>query len=95
MLNNVKTWGIAFGLCCWALASGHAAFAYSPEEDLMKIKGYSPELIETTDTQRSRQEWREPSAPRRTPMEKFFHNIYYGNWTGDVDDFGSQIIREK
>lgn len=74
--------------------TGNQALAYAPEGDLMKIKGYSPEVIDTANSQRSRQEWREPSAPKQTPMEKFFHNIYYGNWTGGVDDFGSQVIRE-
>ncbi len=70
------------------------ALAYAPEGDLLKIKGYSPEVIETANSQRSRQEWKEPSAPKQTPMERFFHNVYYGDWTGSVDEFGSQILRE-
>jgi hypothetical protein len=74
---------------------GQTAQAYAPEGDLMRIKGYSPEVIEATDSQRSRQEWRQPSAPRMAPIEKFFHNIYYGDWTGGVDDFGSQVIRDR
>ncbi|MDX2084209.1 MAG: hypothetical protein SFZ03_02335 [Candidatus Melainabacteria bacterium] len=68
-------------------------WAYAPEADLMKIKGYSPETIQSASLQRSRQEWRQPAPPRMTPKEKFFHNLYYNNWTGGVDDFGSQIIR--
>lgn len=71
------------------------AQAYAPEGDLLKIKGYSPEVIEATDSQRSRQEWRQPAAPKLNPVEKFMHNIYYGDWTGGVDDFGSQIIRDR
>lgn len=69
------------------------AHAYLPEGDLLKIKGYSPEVIQAAAKQRSRQEWKEPSAPKQSPTEKFFHNIYYGNWTGGIDDFGSQVIR--
>lgn len=75
--------------------SFQAAQAYAPEGDLLKIKGYSPEVIEATDNQRSRQEWRQPAAPKLKPLEKFFHNVYYGDWTGGVDDFGSQIIRDR
>lgn len=71
------------------------ASAYAPEGDLMRIKGYSPLLIDTTATQRSRQEWREPQAPERTPIENFVHNIWYNNWTGNFDEFGSTIIREN
>jgi hypothetical protein len=75
------------------VASHGLAFGYAPEPDLMKIKGYSPEIIKTTDVQRSRQEWRQPPAPDMTPKERFFHNIYYNNWTGSVDEFGSSVIR--
>lgn len=71
------------------------AFAYAPEGDLMKIKGYSPEVIQTASMQRSRQEWKEPSRPTKTTVEKFFHNIYYGNWMGPVDDFGNEVIRDN
>ena len=74
------------------LAQG-VSLAYAPEDDLLKIKGYSPELIRMTDTQRSRQEWREPEASVRTPLEHAFHNVFYNNWTGSFDDFGSNIIR--
>lgn len=70
-----------------------ASFAYAPEGDLMKIKGYSPDLINTINTQRSRQEWREPPAPRRGPLENAFHNIFWNDWTGSFDEFGSEIIR--
>ena len=70
------------------------AHAYAPEGELLKIKGYSPEVIQTASVQRNRQEWKEPSAPKMSPTEKFFHNIYYGDWMGPVDQFGSSVIRE-
>ncbi|MGE0201074.1 MAG: hypothetical protein AB7P76_08910 [Candidatus Melainabacteria bacterium] len=78
-----------------AACTGMAAWAYAPEEDLMQIKGYSPEVVELANTQRSRQEWRKPAPPPEKPLEKFFHNIYYNNWTGSFDDFGSEIIRNR
>ncbi len=84
----------AMGTLLVMLAVGTQALAYAPESDLMKIKGYSPETIAVTDQQRSRQEWRQPSTPAMTPTEKFFHNIYYGDWIGDIDDFGNSKIRE-
>jgi hypothetical protein len=71
------------------------AFGFAPEPDLMKIKGYSPETINITQTQRNKQEWRAPHAPNMSPMERFFHNIYFNDWTGNIDEFGSQIIRNK
>jgi hypothetical protein len=76
------------------LGLNHAALAFAPEGDLLEVKGYSPELVQLTDQQRSRQEWRSPSIPKQTPVEKFFHNIYYGEWTESVDDFGSQVLRD-
>lgn len=93
MSQHLKSWGVAFGLAVVAM-SGVQAFAYAPEGDLLKVKGYSPEVIQLTESQRSRQEWREASPPSQTPMERFFHNVYYGDWTGSVDPFGSQIIRD-
>ena len=71
------------------------SLAYGPETDLLAIKGYSPETIRVTTTQRSRQEWKEPAPPRRTPVENFWHNLYYNNWTGSFDDFGRSIIRDN
>ncbi len=82
-----------FALSLSAFLAQGVSQAYAPEDDLLKIKGYSPELIRMTDTQRSRQEWREPQAPVRTPVENAFHNIFYNNWTGSFDEFGSNIIR--
>lgn len=78
-----------------SIGLGQSAFAFAPEGDLMKIKGFSPEVIQVTSQQRSRQEWREPAIPKQRPMERFFHNVYYGEWTGGIDEFGSQVIREN
>lgn len=86
---------VALSIAAFSVSIGASAWAFAPEGDLMKIKGYSPEEIQTAINQRSRQEWREPSAPKSSPMERFFHNIYYGNWTNDVDEFGSTVIRNE
>lgn len=91
-----KSWRLALVAGMLAgMVTGGQALAFSPEGDLMKIKGFSPEVIQLTDSQRSRQEWKESSAPKLSPTERFFHNIYYGDWTGDIDQFGSSVIREK
>jgi hypothetical protein len=74
------------GLCL------HAS-AFEPDGKLLKIKGFSPEVVKVADIQRSRQEWKEPAVPRQSPVEKFFHNVYYGEWTGGLDEFGSQVLR--
>jgi hypothetical protein len=91
--RKYKTLGVILAFGTMALAS--SAFAYTPENDLMKIKGYSPEVIQTANQQRSRQEWKEASVQTKTTTEKFFYNIYYGNWMGPIDDFGSDIIRQN
>jgi len=95
MNTSLKIAAVAMLAGAYLAIGANAARAYAPEPDLMKIKGYSPEIIDVTETQRSRQEWREPPAPTLSPVEKFFHNIYYNNWTGSVDDFGSEVIRDK
>ncbi len=87
--------GIALATSVLILNFAGQAQAYAPEGDLMKIKGYSPEVIQTANLQRSRQEWKEPSTPTKGPVERFFHNIYYGDWIGPVDDFGSEVIRDN
>lgn len=87
------TLGIALTAGLMTLAG--QALAYAPEGDLMKIKGYSPEVIQTANLQRSRQEWKEPSAPTKSTKEKFFHNIYYGDWMGPIDDFGAEVLRKN
>ncbi|MBY0403041.1 MAG: hypothetical protein K2X66_04025 [Cyanobacteria bacterium] len=78
-----------------SVSANSPSFAFAPEPDLLKIKGYSPEVIHTTEVQRSRQEWRVPPVPRLSPMERFLHNIYYNDWVGSLDEFGSQIIRYR
>lgn len=82
-------------LALWAGFSQQGALALAPEQDLMKIKGYSPEVIHTVEVQRSRQEWRVPQPPRLTPTERILYNIYYNEWTGSMDEFGSYIIRNR
>ena len=83
----------AYSLLLGGLLSAGLANAYAPDDDLMKTKGYSPEMIRMTDVQRSRQEWREPPAPVRSPIQNAFHNVVNNNWTGSFDEFGSNIIR--
>lgn len=94
MKKMILTGMLAAGLVMSCVAVQQAS-AYAPEGDLMRIKGYSPLIIDTANTQRSRQEWREPQAPERTPFENFFHNVWYNNWTGNFDEFGSTVIREN
>lgn len=71
------------------------AFALAPDMDLMRIKGYSPEVIHTVEVQRNRQEWRVPMTPRHSPLERILYNIYYNDWTGSMDEFGSYVIRNR
>lgn len=71
------------------------AFSFAPEDELMKIKGYSPMMVKLVETQRSKQEWRDSGAPVLTPAQRFVHNIYYNNWTGSMDAFGSEQLRER
>lgn len=85
----------AFTVLLGCMMSGNAAMAFAPEPDLMKIKGYSPEVIYTSQTTRSRMEWRVPPVPTLSPLERFIHNIYYNQWIGSMDEFGSQIIRYR
>jgi hypothetical protein len=94
-LMNIKmmTRRATLALFMIGLTAGTSAWAYAPENDLLKIKGYSPEVIQTASTQRSRQEWREPAPPKLSPTARFFRNIYTGNWTDSVDEFGSTVIR--
>ncbi|MBX2861024.1 MAG: hypothetical protein KTR14_07305 [Vampirovibrio sp.] len=94
MMKTKLAYSALLGIFLGAIAFMPASFAYAPEPDVMEIKGYSPEIINTTQVQRNRQEWRKPPAPPMTPREQFFHNIYYNNWIGGVDPFGSQVIRQ-
>lgn len=88
-----KILGPLMGFCLLSSGLGSVALAYAPDGELMQIKGYSPELIQTTNQQRNRQEWKEPSRPLRSPIERFLHNVYYGDWVAPVDDFGGGVIR--
>jgi hypothetical protein len=92
-----KAIGIALGVgfLLAGMAMPNTASALAPEPDLLKIKGFSPEVIQVTETQRSRQEWRTPQAPTLSPMGRFVHNIYYNDWIGSLDAFGDSIIRNR
>lgn len=81
----------ALALVCLSPAP---ALALAPEVDLLQVKNYSPQTIRIIEMQRSRQEWKEPASPLRTPAQAFWHNVWYGDWTGSLDDFGSGLIRE-
>ena len=81
---------LGFGALNQANATGMA-----PETDWMLRKGYSSELITTTRTQRYRQEWRVPPAPLRTPKEQMWRNVVINDPLGNVDPFGSYLIRER
>jgi hypothetical protein len=76
-------------------ATALPALAFEPDRDLLSIKGYSPENIDLIDVQRSRQEWKEPAPPLRTPAQQFWHNVWNNDWTGSVDTFGRSVIREQ
>ncbi len=78
-----------------ALLSTGTGWAYAPEPVLLDIKGYSPEIIDTIQTQTDRMEWRQPQPPARTPKERFLHNIFINDWTGNFDPFGSHVLRER
>lgn len=67
----------------------------APEKDWMLLKGYSHELVTVTDTQRHRQEWRLPPAPLRTPKQQIWRNVVINDPLGNVDPFGSYLIRER
>lgn len=70
------------------------AFAHEPDPMLLRIKGYSPELIRFSNVQRSRQEWKEPVPQALTPIEQFMKNVVSNNWTGSFDEFGYEVIRD-
>jgi hypothetical protein len=78
-------------LCLQVLVQ--AAHAFTPDPELLKIKGYSPAVLRVAEVERARMEWREPPQPLLPPKEKFLQNVMWNEWTGSVDEFGSQIIR--
>lgn len=68
---------------------------YAPAPDLLQRKGYSPETVQTIDTQRYHQEWRYPPKPKRTPKQQFWHNVKLGDPMGYIDPFGDYTMRER
>jgi hypothetical protein len=65
------------------------SWAYTPENTLLKVKGYSQEVVNSTEHQRTRQEWKTtPLQPQPTAKEKFLHNLYRGDWLESLDDMG-------
>lgn len=93
--SGIKWALVAAVMVVASLSASPTALAYEPEIDLLAIKGYSPQNIDAIQLQRSRQEWKEPSAPLRTPIQQFWHNAWQNDWTGSVDEFGRSVIREQ
>jgi len=44
------------------------ASAFTPDVEILSLKGYSPETIETTMVARSRAEWRGTAPTKRSPV---------------------------
>lgn len=89
---------VALSVCAAVLAISTvstAALAYPPNKSLLESKGYSPLTAQIIDVQAKRQEWKQPPAPERDPKEQIKRNIYINDWTGNMDPFGSYIIRER
>ena len=63
------------------------AFAVEPDPVLLRIKGYSPELVRFA-------EWKEPVPQSLTPGQRIIKNIIYNNWLGSMDEFGYEVIRD-
>jgi hypothetical protein len=77
------------------VSGANFAQAFSPEIETLDLKGYSPETIEIVMANRSRNEWRGMATRKRTPSEKFWYNFIHGEWVGDLDEPGYQIIRRN
>ncbi len=52
------------------------ASAFTPDVEILSLKGYSPETIETTMVARSRAEWRGTAPTKRSPVQRFLYNPY-------------------
>jgi hypothetical protein len=95
LIRKIAILIVLIGVCIEMPSFHNRAFSYAPEVEQMKIKGYSPMMIKMVQDQRNRQEGRDSVSPTLTPAERFFHNIYYNDWTGSIDNFGSEVIRER
>jgi hypothetical protein len=71
------------------------ASAFTPDVEILTLKGYSPETIETTMVARSRAEWRGTAPSKRSPLQRFFYNILHGSLIDSVDETGYNIIRRN
>ncbi|MEM0951994.1 MAG: hypothetical protein AAGI66_07620 [Cyanobacteria bacterium P01_H01_bin.74] len=87
--------GLTAAMVFFAFSAFQLAHAYNPDANLLQVKGYSPEVVEITNQQRSKQEWKAPAIRRRSPKETLLHNIYKGNWTEGYDGFGAYVIRDN
>jgi hypothetical protein len=65
-----------------------------PEPTLMNAKGYSPELITATSSQRLRQEWQPQAKPYRTWWQQLKRNVSRNDWTGQLDQFGAPSFKD-
>ena len=91
---TLATWLGWLGMNAFVLSPAQAT-GMAPDTDWMLRKGYSHELVTVTDTQRHRQEWRLPPAPLRTPKQQIWRNVVINDPLGNVDPFGSYLIRER
>ena len=71
------------------------ASAFTPDVEIMTLKGYSPETIETTMVARSRAEWRGVAPSKRSPFQRFLYNILHGNFIDPIDETGYNLIRRN
>ncbi|MFN8614497.1 MAG: hypothetical protein U0003_01115 [Vampirovibrionales bacterium] len=86
---------LAQSVWLWLPVVAGAEGAGPPSTQWLLKKGYSHELVTVTDTQRYRQEWRLPPAPLRTPKQQIWRNVVINDPLGNVDPFGSYLIRER
>ncbi len=71
------------------------ASAFTPDVEIMTLKGYSPETIETVMVARSRAEWRGTAPSKRSPFQRFLYNILHGSLIDSIDETGYDTIRRN
>ena len=69
--------------------------ANTPSTEFLQQQGYSPEMIDMTNVQQSRAEWRGVAPPRRSPAKQFFYNIWTNNITDNIDPMGYTQVRRR
>ncbi len=87
------TYALFAFLCGLSLVLPTASFAFTPDVEILNLKGYSPETIQATMAIRSRAEWRGTSPSPRPPFQKFLYNFIHGKWIDTIDEPGHDIIR--